>query len=1693
MLVLRYHHLEVYYMTGQANITNPSADIRVESNFAEASRRGVWSAFLSPRTVLPGLLVFVGYYLGAKIGFALTFQPHPVSVMWPPNSILLAALLLSPLRRWWLLLLAAFCAHFLVQLQSGVPLRMVLCWFISNCSEALIGAAATHFLIGFPVRMDRMKDVAVIYLCGALLGPFLSSFLDSAFVSLNRFGNQDYWRVWQMRFCSNVFAALTFVPLIVTWGSGRIRFLSGIAPRRLVEIGFVFLGLLLATLFVFCWQKTGPQTTPILLYAPLPFLLWAAVRFGLAGTSACILSVAVLAIWGAVHGRGPFASHSPEENALSIQAFFTVMSLALTFLAVSVTERGKAEERFAKVFGSGPDAIAITRVKDGSVIDANERWLRMFGYPRAEIVGQTVFNLNIYPSLTDRQRIMDGVSAGNSLHDLEMRLRTKTGELRHASVSADTDEINGEKCLILIIRDVTDRKRAEEFEARFETLMAELQARFLNMPDARTDAEINDAIQRVAEFLNLDEGLLVQWSDFTALPRLTHFWSLEKSIPQPIDSGTLLVPWHHSQTLLGKILSFSRVDDLPIEAEADKKFFRSNGVKSGVSLPLKIAGRIVGALAFASARTEVQWPDQVLRRLQVIAEVFASVLDRKEQKLELENQLRFESLLNEISSGFVNVQADRLDDVIEDAQRVFCEVLGLDRSALFQSSEEGPGTMLLTHLYLRPGIPVPAVKIRDPVSQREIYVRRPGDQTGSAGSERLNCREVCPWFYEQLRAGQTVVVPDVAALGEEAAQDREFLTAYGTKSTVAVPLFVGGAWLGFLTFAGVREHHAWTGPLVKRFQFIADLFANALARKRDEDSVRQSEARVKLATDSAGAGLWSVELQTRRVWFSARMREIFRLGTDREATIEALLQIIHPEDRGAVIRAIRRAVEQRTEISLEHRIVLPDGIRWISDRGRAYYNASGRPERMMGASVDITERRQAQQRLEESEQRFRQMAENIGEVFYVRNLRAPAVEYVSPVYEEVWGRSCQSLYENQDSLLEAVHPEDRQRVKQAVARIQTGELLDEEYRIVRPDGSIRWVRDRAFPVFDGPGNVIRVTGIAEDITPRREAESLLRESEVRFRTVTDSAPVLMWMSGPDKLCTFVNKTWLDFTGRTAGQELGRGWTESVHADDLASALKTYDEAHDARRPFTMQYRLRGRDGLYRWVADRGVPRFNADGTFAGYIGSCADITEQHLAEEALRQSEERFRQVAENVGDFIWEVDATGLYTYTSRSVEKILGYKSDELVGKMHFYDLFAPDAREKLKTAVFHAFAEKQSFRTFSHQNVRKEGTRVLLETSGAPILDASGNLLGYRGADTDVTDRKVAEDALHQSWNEIKHLKDRLQMESEYLRTEIKLTQSFGEIIGQSEAVKKVLHEIEQVAPADCPVLIVGETGTGKELIARAIHRLSRRSERAMVKVNCAALPSTLVESELFGRERGAFTGAMTSQAGRFEIADGSTIFLDEIGELSPEVQVKLLRVLQEGEFERLGSPNVRKVDVRVIAATNRNLVEEVRQGRFRQDLYYRLSVFPIQVPPLRERTEDIPVLVSAFVTEFASRMGKKVTKLPRRTMDALLHYSWPGNIRQLRNVLEHGVILSSNEVLRIPPLTDPQQSAPQSQPMTLTGMEREHIIKTLEKTRGRIKGAQGAAKVLGLNPATLYSRMRKLGIPNSRQRDDIQPPG
>ena len=429
-----------------------------------------------------------------------------------------------------------------------------------------------------------------------------------------------------------------------------------------------------------------------------------------------------------------------------------------------------------------------------------------------------------------------------------------------------------------------------------------------------------------------------------------------------------------------------------------------------------------------------------------------------------------------------------------------------------------------------------------------------------------------------------------------------------------------------------------------------------------------------------------------------------------------------------------------------------------------------------------------------------------------------------------------------------------------------------------------------------------------------------------------------------------------------------------------------------------------------------------------------------------------------------------------------------------------------QRLEVVVFDSLLELPSEASIDKQTYEDLGTRATLSI---PVVDSRANVytLSLNMTRNDRVWPKVyiprlrvlgeiLGNALDRSWTtmvlnehlrEIEALKLKLEAENIYLQEEIKTLAVHSEIVGQSPQIKKILAQAQQVAQTDSTVLILGETGTGKELLARAIHSVSMRKDQNLVTVNTASLAPMLIESELFGREKGAYTGAETRQIGRFELADGSTLFLDEIGDLAPELQVKLLRVLQEGQFERLGSPKSIQVNVRIIAATNRALEEAMKQGKFREDLYYRLAVFPIHIPPLRERLEDIPLLVEFFVHEFAEKMGKRIRKIPRKSIEALQRYSWPGNVRELRNVIERAVIVSSEDTLRVelPQLTNGKDSGI----VTLEEAERRHILKILETTGWRIKGPQGAAILLGLKPSSLYSTMARLGIPTKRQKDAI----
>lgn len=472
--------------------------------------------------------------------------------------------------------------------------------------------------------------------------------------------------------------------------------------------------------------------------------------------------------------------------------------------------------------------------------------------------------------------------------------------------------------------------------------------------------------------------------------------------------------------------------------------------------------------------------------------------------------------------------------------------------------------------------------------------------------------------------------------------------------------------------------------------------------------------------------------------------------------------------------------------------------------------------------------------------------------------------------------------------------------------------------------------------------------------------------------------------------------------------------------------------------------------------------------------------------------ERHYELILESTGEGIYGLDAEGRTTFVNRAAVEMVGWSAAEQIGTSQHalihHSKICGETYDRHECPIYQAFSDGKTHRVDDEVFWRKDGSCFPVEYVSTPIKGEDGKLLGAVVVFKDITDRKASEAALSQSRDalqtalrEVERLKQKLEQENAYLMDEIKLTHNFEEIISKSKKFKKVLKQVEQVAPTDATVLINGESGTGKELIARAIHNHSNRKRKALVKVNCAALPANLIESELFGHERGAFTGALTQKVGRFELADGGTIFLDEIGEFPIELQPKLLRVLQEGEFERLGSTVTKRVNVRVIAATNRNLPEEIDKGNFRLDLYYRLNVFPILVHPLRERADDIPLLAHHFAKKFASRFGKSLEPLTKGVIDSLLNYPWPGNIRELENVIERAVIISDGGKLKLAESLQVGMDQPGSKAIvTLAENERAHILKALEATQWRVSGERGAATLLGMKRTTLEARMKKLGI-------------
>ena len=574
--------------------------------------------------------------------------------------------------------------------------------------------------------------------------------------------------------------------------------------------------------------------------------------------------------------------------------------------------------------------------------------------------------------------------------------------------------------------------------------------------------------------------------------------------------------------------------------------------------------------------------------------------------------------------------------------------------------------------------------------------------------------------------------------------------------------------------------------------------------------------------------------------------------------------------------------------------------------------------------------------------------------------------------------------------------------------------------------------------------------------------------------------------------------------------------EMMHPHDRQASEQAVQRSLAAGEPFDMNYRLPDGQGGWRWIEGRAVSAEVLDGKHVGWVFTNRDFTPQREAEAALRQSlrdlessrsefkseQDKLWKLAANAFSVLGEIrvarDGLEMEYLGDTAPEAKIGMLPDsaprtliDVIAMMH------PDDTRSYQESVERSLPTGDQFKSVYRLSDGRGGWRWIKSRAISLGEERDGKHVHWLGDSIDITEQKEAEEALRQSLEELRQLKVQLQSENLFLREEVDRGVAHAEIIGRSAPLARVLDQVELVAATSSTVLVSGETGTGKELVARAIHNHGDRKQRLFIAVNCAALPATLVESELFGHEKGAFTGAIVRRVGRFEQADGGTIFLDEVGELPLETQAKMLRVLQSGEFERVGGGRSLRTNVRVIAASNRDLEQAVRDGRFRSDLYHRLAVFPIHLPPLRERREDIPLLAAYIVTRKARQVGRNIERISHLILDRLTAYDWPGNVRELENVLERAIILSPGTSLRLeaihlgsaaPPrsrerhaLPDPAADAGESD--TLQAHERAHILRICQASAWKIKGPDGAANKLGLNPSTLYSRMKKLGIVRS----------
>jgi PAS domain S-box-containing protein len=856
-------------------------------------------------------------------------------------------------------------------------------------------------------------------------------------------------------------------------------------------------------------------------------------------------------------------------------------------------------------------------------------------------------------------------------------------------------------------------------------------------------------------------------------------------------------------------------------------------------------------------------------------------------------------------------------------------------------------------------------------------------------------------------------------------------------------------------------------------------------RKLAEDALRKSEERWRSVFENSAIGVALTDLKGRFL-ATNHVYQAMVGYTEEELRAINFLDLTHEDYRQANWALITALVEgKRRQFQIEKKYRRKDGsLICVSNNVSLVPGTELVPRFIMALSEDITERKRGEQALRRSESYLAEAQRLAKTGSWTYNPATEKCIYWSDEMLRIFGLDPQTNLPDREEFIRLMHPEDRDRFNERIEKSRREKAdFTQDYRVVLSDGTVKHIQGIGHPVLDETGNIIEYVGTDVDVTERKRAEEALQRSEAYLAEAQKLTHTGSWVWNVRTDALYWSQEVFRIYGYDTEKTGHATWDffERVHPEDrprfeqrkkrMASGQKEWADSK-------IDFRIVLPDGTIKHLHSIAHPVIESGDEV---VGTVMDVTEQHEARAALQTAfeqikaeETELRRMTDAIASLIYVFRPDGTALYANQAVLDYTGLTLEDVQREDFPARIFHPEDVERLLEKRHEALARGEPFE-LEKRELGKDGKYRWFLVRYNPLRDDQGNIIRWYATGTDIEDRKQAE--------------ERMRNENLALREEIDQAFMFEDIVGSSPALQTVLSSIVKVAPTDSTVLITGETGTGKELIARAIHKHSQRSGQAFISVNCASMPSSLIASELFGHEKGAFTGAVQRRQGRFELAHSGTIFLDEVGDLPAETQITLLRVLQERQFERVGGNRILTTDVRVIAATNRDLTAAIAAGAFRADLFYRLNVFPIEVPPLRKRKEDIPMLVEYFVKRYAEKIGKQICKIDNKTLALCQSYSWPGNIRELQNIVERSVILCGGDTFWIEkawlaPAHPPRREAAGPLPDTLQNQEKQIIEAALAESKGRVAGPEGAAAKLGIPRSTLDSKIKQLKIKKYR---------